>query len=315
MQTLSRRYLLHLSAAGPMAAAGLAKASAGAIGLGFMTYGMKTLKTVEALRTCAEIGYDAVEIALMPGWPTEPKLLSAADRRGIRKMLGDLGLALPCVMEMLPIRDDPATRQMNLERMKVAAEMAHQLSPAPKPAMIETITGGKTALWEKEKGFMAAELREWAEIGRAAGVVICFKPHAANAVHSPERALWMIREVASPFLRIVYDYSHLFLEGFPLEGSLKQLLPYTPYIHMKDSSGTPEKHDYLLLGDSGKIDYAEYFRILKREGYRGFVSVEVSAMIHRLPGYEPIPTARKCYARLSAAASEAGVARPARGAA
>jgi sugar phosphate isomerase/epimerase len=307
MTTLSRRSLLQMSAAAPLAAA-----APHPISLGFMTYGMKTLPVAEALRTCADIGYDGVEIALMPGWASEPKLLSQTDRRDIHRMLGDLGLALPCVMEMLPIRNDPAVRATNLERMKVAAEMANVLSPAPKPAMIETIVGGKTETWEKDKGPICAELREWAEIGRAAGVVICFKPHAANSIHSPERALWTIREVGSPHLRIVYDYSHMMIEGFPLESSLKQLLPYTPYIHMKDGAGTPADHQYLLLGDSGKVDYTEYFRILRSQGYQGFTSVEVSAMIHRLPGYEPVPTARKCYARIAEAASKAGVARPAR---
>ena len=55
---------------------------------------------------------------------------------------------------------------------------------------------------------------------------------------------------------------------------------------------------YLLVGE-GKIDYVKYFRLLEELKYRGPILVEVSAQIHRLPGYAPVKTAEKCYAFLS----------------
>ena len=48
------------------------------IGFGFGTYGMQRHTTGEAMRQCAEIGYDGIELALMKGWPTEPTLWSAS---------------------------------------------------------------------------------------------------------------------------------------------------------------------------------------------------------------------------------------------
>jgi len=80
---------------------------------------------------------------------------------------------------------------------------------------------------------------------------------------------------------------------------------------VKDAVGTPAKHDYLLPGD-GKTDYLEYFRLLKQVRYSGWVGVEVSAMIHTKPGYQPVPTARICYERLAPLFAKAGVKRPKR---
>ena len=43
----------------------------------FGTYGMKSLSPVEAIKVCERIGYDAIDFALMDGWPTEPTQLTA----------------------------------------------------------------------------------------------------------------------------------------------------------------------------------------------------------------------------------------------
>lgn len=280
------------------------------IGFGYGTYGMKTLPWDGALRTLAEIGYDGVEIALMPEWPTEPQLLSPTVRRQIRAMLGELGLALPAFLEVLPITGVAQKRAENLERLKRAIELGHDLSPNKQP-VIETIIGRKTAEWDQVKASMVGELREWARVAEDGNTVVCFKPHVGQAVQSPERALWLIRETGSKNIRVVYDYSHMYLEGFALAESLRQLLPYTPFIHVKDASGTAAGHEFLLPGE-GKTDYVEYFRLLRQERYRGFVAVEVSAMVRRKPGYDPIRAAKLCYQRLAVAFEKAGVDRPPR---
>jgi sugar phosphate isomerase/epimerase len=304
---LSRRTMLRSLAAPAITAA---NAAGPAIGLAYGTYGMKTLGTEEALRTVAAIGYDGVEPALMPGWPTDPARMSGAERKTLRGLILDTGLSVPAMLEVLPLIGTPEKRAMNLERLKLAVALGNELAPS-NPPVVETVIGGKTAEWESVKGRMVDELKGWARVAEDARTTVCFKPHAANAVHSPERALWLIKEVGSPRIRMVYDYSHFYVEGFPLASSLRQVIAYTPFIAVKDSEGTPEKHTYLLPGD-GKTDYLAYFRLLKELGYAGSVGVEVSAMVHRKPDYQPIPTARLCYDRLAPLFERAGIRRPAR---
>src|SRR3954464_11854411 len=93
-QFLSRS-LFALAAAG--CASRLAAAEQGP-SLGFSLYGMKTMPLDESLKLCAEIGYQNVELALNPGWPSEPKLLSPEARKALRHQLDERHLDLSALM-------------------------------------------------------------------------------------------------------------------------------------------------------------------------------------------------------------------------
>jgi len=294
----------------PVLALPVLQAAGRTIGLNTGTYGMKSLKTAGAMRAISEIGYDGVEVCLMPGWPTDPAILATVDRNEIRRILDDTGLALPSLMESLSIDGMPKTRTHNIERLKLAIALAHDLSPGRLP-VIETVLGGKSADWDQARERIADELREWSKLAGDGEITFCFKPHADQAVDMPDRALWLLKQVNSPRIRLIYDYSHFFVQGLALEASLRELLPYTSYIAVKDSVGDRTRHQYLLPGD-GKTDYVAYLRLLNELGYSGFVGIEITSQIHSKPGYEPIPTAKLCYQRLAPAFEKAGVRRPAR---
>lgn len=313
MSALARRDFLRcaalVAAGSALPCAGRAKNAVRAeLGLGFSLYGMKSLPVDVALKTCAEIGYDNVELALNPGYPTEPAKLAAEDRKKIRETLGALDLRLSGLMENLSLATDAATTAQHRERIKVAAQVAHDLAPdAPPP--LETVLGGKPAEWEQIKERMAENVRAWAETAAAAKLVIALKPHVMSAVQTPDRALWLMEQAASPSIKLTYDYSHFFLQKIALADSLKAMLPHTRFIHVKDARGELPKVEFLLPGEGG-IDYAEYFKLLRDGGYHGDVVVEVSGMIFNRPGYDPVEAARKSYQPLAAARGQASLARP-----
>lgn len=294
-------------------AAGLGAAvSAGAagpsVGLSFGTYGLRMLTWEDALELIARTGYDGVELALLPTWPTAPGQLSGAERLGIRHRLADLGLALPAVLENLqtlgPVEDAGRT----LERLRQAIGLGAELAPGAPPA-VETVLGGRPEDWDAVKHRLVSEVGEWARVAEAGGSVICFKPHVGDAVNDVVRSLWLVEQVGSPAFRCTYDYSHLWLAGHELIESLDALLPVSAYIHLKDAARTSSGRRFLLPGD-GATDYPAMFRHVRSRGWAGWANVEVSAQIHTQPGYEPIATARLCYERMAAAFDAAGLVRP-----
>jgi sugar phosphate isomerase/epimerase len=174
------------------------------VGFAFGNYGMKTFSTEQALRAIAAIGYDGAELCLIPGWPTDPAQLAAADRRALRSLLAETGLAAPALLDVLTIKPAPEKRAYNLERLKQDVDLANELAPA-NPPLFYTSLGGKSDDWESLKRPMADELHAWARIAEGAQVTVCFKPHADHAVNNAERAFWLLQQVGSPRDRRLYD--------------------------------------------------------------------------------------------------------------
>jgi inosose dehydratase len=288
---------------------------AATIGLGFSLYGMKALPLLDGVRLCREIGYDCTELPAMAAWPGDSLQMSAASRAELRKTFADQRLRLSAIMENLPITAEATRRQTNLERVKAAAQLAHDLSPElphdHSPArlpVVETILGGKPGQWERLKPAMVAELRQWAKVLADAQVKLAIKAHIGNAMQRPEQLAWLLREVDSPWVKAAYDYSHFQLQKLPLGETLEVLLPETKFVHVKDSKTSGAKWQFELPGD-GTIDYGDLFQRIAAGGYRGDIVVEVSGQVSSRPGYDPAAAARKCYAALAKAFAAAGIER------
>ena len=303
--TVTRRSFL-----GGLGAVAAARSASHPVGLSFGTYALWMLRWEDSLELIGRTGYDGVELALMPEWPTSPRSLGRTDRTRLRSLLSDLGLAVPALLDNLQAMHPTQSHRENLERIRRAVDLAADIVPGQSP-VFETVLGRKPQEWEDVRSGMVDEIGEWTRVAEDARTVICFKPHVGGAVNDVERSLWLLEQVNSPYFRCTYDYSHLWLAGLELIPSMEALIPVSPYIHLKDAKGEPGSHAFLLPGD-GETDYPAMFRKLQDLGYQGHATVEVSAQIHRRDDFEPIPTVRICYERMAAAFSEAGLSRPSR---
>ena len=275
------------------------------VSFGFSLYGMKSVATIDAFRILKRIGYNAVELVCMPDWATAPESLAADKRKQIKQELERLDLQLPALMENLPLLVSADQRQTHLNRIKAAGELGHDLSPE-NPPILETIMGGKPDHWPEIKHEMVDELGRWAKAAEECETVIAVKPHVSGAVHAPEAADWLIRQVNSPWIRLAYDYSHYQIREYDFEKSLDELLPHSVFIHVKDNLGTDGKVQFALPGE-GKIDYPTYFKALQKHHYRGTVMVEVSSQLWRKDGYDPVVAAKESYSNLAPLLRSAGL--------
>lgn len=302
MTNLSRRCWFSTTA-GLLACPQLLAGARVSLPLAFSLYGMKTLSLAAALKECAAIGYDGVELALMPGWPSEPKLLSEANRRDLRQQLDDNKLALVGLMENLAEPVTEMAHRANLDRLKAAADLGHALSPKRHP-VLETILGNKPGDWDKLKDRLVERLRAWAKVGAATKTVLAVKPHVANALHRAADAAWLVQQVGSPWLKLAFDPSHFLLRGVAARTALKEMGKDIAFVHVKDAKGSAEKFEFLLPGE-GKFDWVDCFQALGEGGYRGPIVVEVSGQIFNRTGYDPKAAARSCYTPLKAALHKA----------
>lgn len=295
---INRRKFFGLSAAATVSAWSPALAipqnPAPTIGFGFSLYGMKSFKPVDALRHCAEVGYDCVELPTMPDWPGAPSGFGAEDRKRFRDGLVEHKIRLSALMENIILLAEPATHDKNLVRLREAAELGHELNPTA-PTIIETIMGGKPAEWLEVRNRMADRLGDWARVGDQTESIIAIKAHISGAAHLPEHVRWLLDQVKSPSLKAVFDFSHFQLRGLDLKDSWEKLAADTVFIHVKDSLGDQQKFQFVLPGE-GSIEYVPYLTMIQASDYQGDVVVEVSGQIHSRPDYDPMAACKKSYA-------------------
>lgn len=277
------------------------------MGLGFSLYGMKSLQLADALRIVREIGYDCVELPVLADWPADSRRWPADERRTFRDALSARRLRLSALMENLPLAGANIKTEDQATRLKLALDLSRELVPdAPPP--VETILGGQPARWEAEKNELVDRLGAWARLAAERQVVVAIKPHVAGAMHRPEHAVWLLEQVASPWIRAAFDFSHYQLRDIPLDDAVRALASLSVFTHVKDARGSSDKFQFLLPGE-GTIDYTALFKNLVHAGYRGDVVVEVSGQIHSKPEYDPQAAARKSYEPLALAFERAGLKR------
>lgn len=277
--------------------------------LGFSTYGMKTLPTERAIDVIAETGYDAVEITVWPGWDAAPERMSAVRRESIRSRLAERNLKLTSLMEHVYPSADDAEHKKSLDRLLHVYQMAAELAPDDgRPPVVQTVLGG--GKWDEKKSMFRDRVGDWVELGDSFGIVTCVKPHRGGGMSQPSEAVWLIEQLGkSKWLRMVYDYSHYTFRDIPLLDSIRQALPYTAHVAVKDAVQENGRVRFDLPGAAGTIDFQTLLRTLDQGGYTGDISCEVSGQVWSKTGYDPVKAAQVCYRNMSAAFKAAEIKR------
>ncbi len=288
----------------------LSQGSRRGCGLAYSTYGLPTLSLEEAIALIASTGYNAVEIAALPGTSGAPSQLSRRDRQRIRQRLADEGLRLCALMADLHPQSLATAHEAQLVELYHLIQLGHELSP-DQPPVIQTVLGGKN--WEESRDCFRDRIADWVQVAADQRAYLSIKPHRSHAMSLPSQANWLIAQLGSPErLGLTFDYSH-YAHREPelsVEAAVKEALPKTNYVAVKDSQREGNKVRFALPGECGTIDHGAILAALYDGGYRGDFCCEISSQIWKgRPDYDPVGTAQRCFATLSPLFERLGIAR------
>lgn len=278
--------------------------------LSYSTWGMQRTPIEVAVEHCASLGYDGLELTVIPGWPTDAAALDGPARRRIRRLYDDAGIVLCGLSGNTPLlrSDQGGDLTSRLDRFRGYLDLASELQRPGQKLTVSTTSGGSADRWEEVREELVDRFGTLAAHAEAAGVIATAEPHVGSALHTPEGVRWLVEQVDSPALRIHFDISHFNVQGMDMDRVVAELAPLSVHTHVKDERGVVPDYRFLIPGE-GDMDYVRYLRAMERAGYRGHITVEISLMVQRRDGYDALAAAAQSYRVLSDAFTQAGIIR------
>jgi sugar phosphate isomerase/epimerase len=277
--------------------------------IGYSTWGMPTVPVDTAISHIADLGFDGIELTIIPRFTTELSTLDAAERKRIASLLKQHNLALPAIAAHSSLLEtDPDAHAKNMWRLKGGVDLAVELAQRDELPAVNTTPGGKPEEWEIKKDFLAERVGELVDYGASRGVTIAMEPHIGAIIDTPEKVLELLEIVNSPYLKVNFDISHFDIVGIPTEETVSALAPVSAHTHVKDQRGIAPDFEFLIPGE-GTFDYVGYLKAMQAHGYDGFITAEVSFMVQARANYDPLAAATLSYETLSKAFVDAGIER------
>ena len=274
--------------------------------IGYCTWGMPTVPVDISIPFLAKLGYTGVELTVIPGYTTELRGMDAAERRRVARLVKDYHLEMPAIAgQTSMVERDPDVAADCWARLTGAVDLATEWAIDGTPPAIDTTVGGKSEQWDELKDLLFERMGELVRYGEQRGVVIAAEPHVGNMLDSIERVLELLNTINSPFLKLNFDISHFNVQGIPYQDSVAALGPHTVHTHVKSERGRSPDHEFLIPGEAD-FEWVGYLHAMRAAGYEGFITPEVSIMVQRRPGYDPLAAAEMAYNTLARAFDEAG---------
>jgi inosose dehydratase len=276
--------------------------------IGYCTWGMPNVAVDTFVPFLAALGYQGIEITVIPGYTTALGVLDSAERRRIARMLKQHQLELPAIAAHTSMVDrDPDVAALHWARLTSAIDLALDWALDGTPPAVDTTVGGRAEQWDELKPLLIERMGALVRYGEQRGVVIAVEPHVGEMLDTPARVLELLRAIGSPFLKLNFDISHFNVMGIPIAESVAALAQQSIQTHVKDERGVVPNYEFLIPGE-GQFDYVAYLHAMRAHGYDGYITAEISIMVQRRKGYDPLAAAEQTYRTLRRAFEQAGIA-------
>jgi sugar phosphate isomerase/epimerase len=283
--------------------------------LAFSAWAMREAPVEVQIDIVRRAGYVGICLVSGPGFSLDALSADAAERRRIRRLLDDADLALTGLAGHANLLvSDADQRLANVARITANLGLAADLGGKDGPPPVISMGYGTPEGYLADRELLAERFGELAAYASTTGGAVALEAHVGQAIDLPEKVDWLMRAVDSPQFRFNLDNSHFEVMGRDMDDYLPLVAPYAVHTDLKDQRGRSPEHEFLVPGE-GDFDYARYLRAMEAVGYTGYVTIEISVMVQRRPGYDPAEVARRSFDTLVAASRAAGVGLVHRGAA
>lgn len=216
----------------------------------------------DRVRACAAAGLAGVEIHM---WRAKPEA-------ELRRALDETGLLLTSMLV------EPRVQLVTTEGQDTLLQSVRESAAAAKRlgARALVVASGMTIAGRDEasqRAAIVANLKAMAPICEDAGVVLLFEPvntlvdHPGVFTDRTPAGLDLIEETGRPGVRLLYDIYHSAAMRERPEDVLGKRVHLIGHVQAADHPGRNQP-------GSGGIDFPHYFRLLRAQGYQGFVGLE-----------------------------------------
>lgn len=231
-----------------------------------------------AVAKAAALGYEYIEIY---DW-------RALDLAAAAKALRENGVTLLSMCTTDFRLTDPACREDWLRGLSESCEAAAVLGVKRLITQVGQDTGEDRALQHRS---IVEGLAAGAGILESAGVTVMIEPlntkvdHPGYYLTSSEEAFDLVRAVASPCVKVVFDIYHQQISEGNIIPNITNNLDCIAHLH---AAGHPGRHELQF----GENDYKNIFAAVDRAGYTGSCGLEYNPL---LPPEESLAATKKLF--------------------
>lgn len=219
----------------------------------------------DSIRTVASLGYDAVETY---DW----KLLNLNE---VKKTLDECGVELLSICTTEFRLTSPECRDAFIDGVRESCEAAKKLGAKKMITQVGADTGAPR---EVQHASIVAGLKAAAPILEENGITLMIEPlntyvnHPGYYLWSSAEAFDIIREVGSPFVKVIFDiYHQQVMEGNIIPNILSNL-DLIAHLH---GAGHPGRHEL----QSGESNYSVIIDAVDKAGYTGALGLEYKPLL------------------------------------
>lgn len=268
--------------------------------LGYNTNGLAHHRAIDALRLCAELGYEGLAITPDVG-QLDLYRLDSGEVQDLRRWSEELGLELAIetgARFLLDARrkhrpnlleEEADERQRRVDFLLRSVDLAHELGAgvvslwagcAPADEVCEDRdldSGRRSELLDR----LAAGLETVLAHATQAGVPVAFEPEPGMFIERVEGYGTLVEHMgeAADSLGLCLDVGHLVVSGeLPVGEVIRTWAPRLVHVHLDDAVNGI--HEHRMFGE-GELDLRETLATLAQVGFDGMAAVELSRHSHR----------------------------------